>query len=54
MKSIIGILSALAVSLGGSAALAQGNSHYIVLSAIYSKPLDSDFTGLGNTTGKSP
>ena len=52
MKSIIGILSALAVSLGGSAALAQGNSHYIVLSAIYSKPLHSDFTGLGNTTGQ--
>ncbi len=52
MKSIIGILSALAVSLGGTAALAQSDIQYIVLSAMYSKPLDSDFTGLDNTTGE--
>lgn len=52
MKSIIGIVIALAVSLGGTAALAQSNYQYIVLSAMYSKPLDSDFTGLDNTTGE--
>ena len=52
MKSIIGILSSLAISLGGTAALAQSNNQYIVLSAMYSKPLDSDFTGLDNTTGE--
>ena len=52
MKSIIGILSALAVSLGGTATLAQSNNQYIVLSAMYSKPLDSDFTGVDNTTGE--
>ena len=52
MKSIIGILSVLAVSLGGTAALAQGNNQYIVLSAMFSKPLDSDFTGLDNATGQ--
>lgn len=52
MKSIIGILSALVISLGGTAALAQSNNQYIVLSAMYSKPLDSEFTGLDNTTGE--
>ena len=52
MKSIIVILTALAVSLGGTAALAQSNNQYIVLSAMYSKPLDSDFTGLDNSTGE--
>ena len=52
MKSIIGVLSALAVSMGGTAALAQSNNHYIVLSAMYSKPLDSDFTRSDNSTGE--
>ena len=52
MKSIFAVLSTLAVSMGGTAALAQSNIQYVVLSAMYSKPLDSDFIGLDNSTGE--
>ena len=50
MRHIFGIISVLAVSLAGSTALAQG-SNYIVVSAMYSSALDSDYN-VADVTGK--
>ena len=51
MKSITVVIAALAVSFAGSAALAQG-SNYVVFSAMYSAPLDSNFSVGADLTGE--
>ncbi|MCY4137229.1 MAG: outer membrane beta-barrel protein [Rhodobacteraceae bacterium] len=51
MKLITTVTAAFAVSFAGSATLAQGNN-YIVFSAMYSAPLDSDFSIGEDLTGE--